>query len=579
MRNKTSSASLILYPILLLAFVLRIWGLDAGLPDVKIHIDENAMVNLTLALVPLKGALWTSGSGFLMPYLLFPFYGFYFLIGHILGKFPTQESFLTEYMVNTGNFTLIGRIVNLGISMLTLVFLYKVARHWFGEKVALISAFFLAVSFIHVKESHYVKNDILVGLLVLLVFHYSCLIAKTGKLKNYILAAFFVGLGFGAKFYPVFSFISVLIAHFLYTKKLNYKAFNKNLLISFFTLFLTISSQILPTLIMGKGALEEFLRIKDIILFDIKPVEKESAFMVYLFSHLKEGLGVLIFCFSLIGGVLALIRYKKAEYLLLLAFPTFFLATVNFWATYNLPRHAIILLPFFIILAASATLEFQTVFKNPTLKVLTVFCLVILLAIPTLIRSIKMDKVFAAADTRSIAKKWVETNIPANEKIVIEGTLKPYIPSGAAPLFLNTSSIEREIKLAEQKKQEALQVKALLETNKKMIAYDILTTPQIDRGYDHISGQEWQLYDTFIYTKQGYKTLILANWSHYFVPMNPDFQKDLKNKYHKIKEFTPNVPFSSSYHDTLLEYNVLDNVDVFQRLIVGPKVEIYKQND
>ncbi len=564
--------------ILIIAILLRVWGLNAGLPLVLIHIDENALVNLSLAIVPEKGALWTSGSGFLMPYLIFPFYAFYFLAGNILGHFPNQESFLKEYLIHTGNFILIGRLVNTAISVLTIFFVYITGKKWFSRKLGLLAAFFLSVSFIHVKESHYLKNDILAGLITLVIYFIACKIVEQGKIRWYVLAGVLTGLAFTVKFYPVFAGTLILIAHFLRIL-LKKNTGLLNLYWSLISFTLTVLIFIFPTFLLRPDSFSEFLRIKNIVLEEINPKKGEFILLTYIFGHLKEGLGLPILIAAFLGLLAVAKNIKKYQYFLLIFFPVFFLASVNLWGRYNLPRHVIVILPFFVILAALGVLFVVSQIKNIFFKNILVAILSVFLVLPTLIRTIKMDNYFLGIDTRELAKYWAEKNIPSGEKIVIEGTLKPYIPSGAIPLSLGEDSIKEQLSIAEKKNQKAMQLKELAKLNKGRATYNIISTPSLDSKYDTISGIETKIFNTDFYIKNGVKYIASSSWAHYYNPLNSEFENNLDNTYTVIATFNPDVVVLGNPHDTSIDYRGIDKIPLFsKKLIVGPVIKIYKQN-
>src|SRR5438552_1271164 len=95
------------YWILVLAFVLRVWGIGFGLPHVY-HQDEAIVVNHALA-IGTEG--WNTRT-YLPPqfssYALFIVYGVFFFAGHALGWFPSAESFAVSFLKDPTIFYLIG---------------------------------------------------------------------------------------------------------------------------------------------------------------------------------------------------------------------------------------------------------------------------------------------------------------------------------------------------------------------------------------------------------------------------------------------------------------------------------------
>ncbi|MBI3486055.1 glycosyltransferase family 39 protein [Candidatus Daviesbacteria bacterium] len=457
--------------------------------------------------------------------------------------------------------------------------IYKVTKDWFGQRIGLLSAWFLAVSFIHVKESHYIKNDVLVGLIVLLIFHFSCLIVSQKKLKNYLFAGLFVGLAFGVKFYPIISIITVLAAHFIKTVKQKNNFIDKKIILFLEIVLLTIIFQSAPTLIFKSDGLSEFIRIKNIVLYDIKPLTNEPLIITFLFRHLREGMGLLMFLTAMIGLLYSVLKIKQFQYFLLIFFPLFFLFTIDLWASYNLPRHSLVLLPFFIILSSlGVNLAIERLSSSNKIKLLVLVIISLTIMAPTLNRSIKMDRYFAGIDTRHLAKKWVEANIPSGEKIVIEGTLKPYIPGGAAPILLSEDAIQKQTVIAQENGYPGTTLKALSKANQSQLGYDILSSQRLDKELDIVMGVERDLNSSFFYYSQGYNYIVTLNWAHFYKPLDQNFDQDFKLNYQKVAQFKPDIDFTASPHDMEIQYEKLDMIDPFRdEMIVGPSIEIYKK--
>ena len=146
--------------ILFLAVVLRIWGLDYGLPEM-LHADEPIVVNKALS----YGMGDLNPHWFLLPpltsYVLFFIYGISFLVGKLIGIVHSAEEFRTIFLANPTNFYLIGRFF-LGVipSVFSVWILYKLSKEASGSNnVGLGASFFLAVNFLFVRDSHYIYAD------------------------------------------------------------------------------------------------------------------------------------------------------------------------------------------------------------------------------------------------------------------------------------------------------------------------------------------------------------------------------------------------------------------------------------
>src|SRR3989338_8596200 len=117
--------------ILAAALLLRVWGINFGLPDLY-HADDPIFVNHAMA----YGTGDFNPHFFKIPplvsYLLFVVYTFYFLIGKGLGCFSTVDNFADLFLANSTSFYLIARILfGTVIGTFTVYFLYRLAKKYF----------------------------------------------------------------------------------------------------------------------------------------------------------------------------------------------------------------------------------------------------------------------------------------------------------------------------------------------------------------------------------------------------------------------------------------------------------------
>lgn len=556
-----------------LASVLRLWGITSGLPYVPIHVDEVTLVYTALSLAVFSGVLWTVGSGLFVPDYLFILYLGYFAIGKLVGIFTTPESFLVAYLNDPSQLILIGRFVTALCGVASVFAIYHIGKKWFSLRVGLLAAWFLAVAFLHVKESHYIKGDILAGLVVLLIFDTACKIAKKGEIRNYIIGGILSGLAFGVKYFPVLSSSMLVLAHIIYTRKIKVGILNASIFLLIILAIVTIFLLAAPTFLLRADFFGEFLMWANAVRGDA--VSPDPVALTFLFGYISPGLGTLMFVISILGVFVALLRARQHQYLLLVFFPIFFLVTAEFWAKYSVARYAIVLFPSFVILAAIGVDFLLSFLPFRKLKQVATITLALTIIVPTLIRSMKSDSYMSSHDTRALAKHWIEQNIAGGTKIVNEGSLKPYVPAGGAPLFLSPEATEREIERGHRFGLPVVYLKVLLEVNSQRVGYDIYSTPTIIWQYDIETREHKELKDVSYFKDEGYTYIVTDSWAH--PTAGDEFVKSLEAAYEKVAEFKPTVDFTSGPHDTFIEYDRVDEIKLLGGNISGPTVKVYKQ--
>lgn len=184
--------------ILALAFLVRVSTLRYALPF-SYQEQEQRIVNIALKIGGTgdldphffgKGILW---------YVLVAEFGAYYLLGRATGMFAGTFDFAKSYFLDHTPFYVIDRLNQLAIAMLSLWFLYRLAKRILGDFGGIWALAIGAACAYHVEASRYALVDMLnalFGVLCLLHLHeYD----ETKRFKNFFWAAVFAGLSASAK--------------------------------------------------------------------------------------------------------------------------------------------------------------------------------------------------------------------------------------------------------------------------------------------------------------------------------------------------------------------------------------------
>lgn len=407
------TTTIVLIFIILLGFVLRIAGINFGLPDIY-HADEPIVVNHAMAY----------GSGDFNPhffnipplvsYLLFFFYGLTYLVGNILKIFNSPDDFALLFLRDPSYFYIIGRLIcGVFFGTASIFVIYKLAKKMFSEQVALLSALFLSVCFLHVQQSHYIYVDVPMVFFVLLTCLFAVSIIKNPTPRNYLLAACFAGIATATKYNAALVF-AVVPAALIVAK-------DKNVIPKTFA---SLVFMLLSFLILNPFSLFDFSSFLNAVSYQSTIIFKHPKYnflmqpfynLVYhLFGYsLKEGLGIASVILGLWGAVNYIYKNKDRKlHIIFLIFPLlFYFSLARISQTYE--RYALPLVPFLIIYASAIIFE---KIKNKFLF----FLIVLIILFPNLEKSLYSDLLFMKKDTRTISREWVEKNIPLGSKIAIE---------------------------------------------------------------------------------------------------------------------------------------------------------------
>ncbi len=165
---------LLIGSVLLLAFGLRIFGFDFGLPTYIYHTDESMYLAEVIA--------WWQGNGSqIFSRNDFPSIFFLVLYGLVGITYRVQSFFhgvtnISEVPLTT--FAYWGRIISVLVSTISVWLTYRLGKQMFNRAVGLFSALVLAVMFIDVQVSHYIKHDVYAQMFGLLAVYFSWLFMK-----------------------------------------------------------------------------------------------------------------------------------------------------------------------------------------------------------------------------------------------------------------------------------------------------------------------------------------------------------------------------------------------------------------
>lgn len=428
--------------ILVLGFILRIAGVHFGLPHLY-HADEPIIVNHALA----YGTGDFNPHFFKIPplvsYALFALFGFYFLAGILTGQFRSLRDFEHLYYVDPTSFYLLARIA-MGVipGTLTVYCLYRLVKKDFDEKRALLSSFFLAVAFLHVSDSHYVYVDIPLALTFVLAFSsfFKLIESRSVSLLPHLISGVWIGLATAIKYNGAVFAIPYAVATSL--------SMSKRARLASWLLGMSFSGLIY--LILNPYTLLDFKFFLQEIFVEYKSHQAVTGWLYPLTFSLLGALELPLLAVSLGGWMDCLHKFcflrsggggepeaikdkKKVCFALFLL--VYYFILVQWGQPYG--RYVLPMIPFLVFFAADFITRLSERIKaKHSFHVLVIGVLVI--ALPSLAKAAFFDRLMSRDDTRTLAKKWVEQNVPAGSRIALDHGF--YMPQ----LLLSPSQLLRK---------------------------------------------------------------------------------------------------------------------------------------
>ena len=417
--------------ILFLALSLRLWGVTFGLPNPYCRPDEDIIVTKAIGFYT-AGDLnphWFSYPSLLM-YLTYACYLAYGALGTLVGAYDSLAGFFASYDHDPTIFFLIPRLISGVLGTATVGIVFAIGRRLYDIRTGLLAAFFLALNYLHARESHYGVTDSTLVFFIML----SALFLLRGRDRasawDFAWAGLFAGFATSTKYAGIFMLAPMAVIHLQHTLARPERA--------------TIRCQTFWAdrrlwVFMGALAFGAWLGTP-YSLFDYKTfidnTTMEMAFQsqgyllvthrgwkYHLLFSLPHGLGLAMLLASALGCLLILrdsyLRPKSSEKLwagAFLAFPIvyYFIAgrSLIVFARYILP-----IVPFLTVAAAVLVWRITDRLGKRTITPFVTAGLVLLLIAQSLYNLIRCDLLLAAKDNRLLAAQWVCDHLPNGSSI------------------------------------------------------------------------------------------------------------------------------------------------------------------
>ena len=406
--------------IVALALGLRLWGLSWSLPW-PLHPDERTPVDQARAI------LATGDFGpddfknpSLFTYLITGERAITRVLGPLAGPLAWDVP---------GSTHLLARLTSALIGTASVVVLYAIGDTLFGRRAGLVAALFLAVSFIHVRNSHYGVNDVTAVGLLLLSLYFTTRLLRQPALRWYVLAGLVGGLATSTKYSMGFFFAPILVAHWLTSRGTAQGLRGR--------------SGGLAVVLAGASGVSGYLMGTPYTVLDfggfwsdfvqqygygnVRWLGQPTDPVPWLYlTSLLQGFGVVPFALAAVGLLLAVRSLSRAnprrswpaEGLVLLAFPAAYLAFLLPKAVF-FPRLILPLVPFCALLAGVGALEAARR-CDPRGRSVGLAVLLGVALIQPLVDDVRHDRLLLRTNTRVLATAWALANLPPGSSVKAE---------------------------------------------------------------------------------------------------------------------------------------------------------------
>lgn len=474
-------------------FFLRLWGVDYGLPFPLVS-DEEIMLGGALRMLELRSlipALNPEAMSILYYPVAVPYLYLVLMMPVIAGLYvlnglPSMDQFGLVVLDNLGPIWLVARLSSVMMSTATLYFVYRLGAALFRSPLAgFVSAALMSFDYFHVMLGHMARHVTATVFLIWVVAWLSLRYFEKPDLRKACAIGMLSGIGFGVSYIGAFGLGFGVVAHLICWRQARTRLFGSNLLamaggcLVLVALFVLIYPQPIIRLmtILPIAEPKTLTGWWNAVIFYARAVWLSNpALLIMAAAGLAAG--VMMRRWLLLGGALFLILF----------YTMFLYDALMLEDRYILP-----LSPVLALLGGFAANEAWQRFGNwRQVRVGMMLGFVCLLAYPAAV-SFRAAYLLAQADTRIVAKQWLEKNLPADALIVMNTNvvrLTPSLEALSAQKMLDAGSLKAVDRLRLAKgapggpaERNVLNLWQLSSAGLKMVDNENLAGTLRERGY------------------------------------------------------------------------------------------------
>ncbi len=417
----TSRASLVLLGILVVAALLRVYGVAFGLPSM---LDPDEPIFGLSALRLLRDQTlnpgWFGHPGTTTIYTLAVIDVLVYLVGHLTGQFASPKALAAAAYLDPTVLILPARLFIVACGVACVFLTAVIGRKLFSRQVGLIAAVFLATSPLHIRYSQVIRTDVHGTVFALLVVMLAVNYANSGRTRQLVFAGVALGLATATK-WPLLIFGLAPLFACAYRASTG-EAIRTQLA----RLGVLCATTVIALVAASPYLLLDFdLAVRDVL--GEKQVRHLGAtgqgvlynFAWYTSVPLQRAFGWIAIAAAGIGLALGAVRNPVFRYTVVPVFAVFFLmisVQSMIWDRWILP-----LLPFlcvFIAITICAASDKLAVYLGGRQR-LAAALLTAVFVIPMSVEAVR-DAQARMNDTRVRASHWARSHVPAGSTVLIE---------------------------------------------------------------------------------------------------------------------------------------------------------------
>jgi 4-amino-4-deoxy-L-arabinose transferase-like glycosyltransferase len=435
-RRLTTPDGMFLTVLLAVAALARLWGLAFGLPHPMVRPDEDAVGAMAGAYYygNLRPQIFDYPPLFMLAVAL--------TLWVIFGEVPSLAARMNLHVgwprLDLSAERIVARLLSAAAGVANVWLLYRVALRLFGRQTAFVSAAFLSLAFLHVRDSHFGVTDIAMTAMVTAGLLAIVQLAESGSRRDLIATGVLIGLAVATKYNAALLVLpaALAIVDDPLKRRIGARLIRLAALAALIAgLFVVIS----PYALLEYGRFAADAAGVSRHLSTGHGIDLGRGWTYHITTTLWYGMGPPLLVTGLAGLLLMVVREGRRGWLVAL-FPLAYYTVMGSGRTV-FARYALPLVPFLCLSAGYAVTTAANWLAHRTRarwSAATTALLAAAILWPSARSVIAFDRLLTREDSRVIARRWIEQHIPpgatiaqigaANAKVYVAGE-ESYVPA------------------------------------------------------------------------------------------------------------------------------------------------------
>jgi 4-amino-4-deoxy-L-arabinose transferase-like glycosyltransferase len=427
---------------------LRFASLAHGLPLLRGRPDELEVIQATSTF-----PAWDFNPRFFV-YPNFYFYLVFAWIELVLVARRLWEAtpgYATLLQSDVPALILYGRSFTAAIGTASVVGVYAIARRAGGTATGLVAAALLAGNFLHVRDSHALKPDVLLGMCMLATLWLLSRWVEQPDRRRAVIAGLAVGLTMAVKYNGIFLLIPAYVEAVLRSSRRGWRRLVPSAsLVGLVAVAAVTVLLACPYLWLDLGRTTFTSWFLAVTVFSTRPGAalpagaswidvplhfiRTRAFGYHLTTSLWHGFGALATLATPPAVLVALFRREPPFFRMGAVFAVVYYLIVS-TAPVHLVRYFTALVPLLAVLLAALVVRVAELARGPATRTAIAAAATVALVAEPVASGVAHDRIAAKTDTRVLAAQWMREHLPPNSVAVVLGATlftyaDPELPPG-----------------------------------------------------------------------------------------------------------------------------------------------------